>query len=114
MGVELGWDEVGALIASFHVRPTLLDRLREAQLEDVSLNHSRELAVDGSHPEFSLGADGTLLYRNRLCVPSDPDLKHEILEEAHCSAYAMHPGSTKNVSYHTRELLVDEHEERNC
>ena len=42
-----------------------------------------------------MGADETLLYRNRLCVPSDPDLKHEILEEAHCSAYAMHPGSTK-------------------
>ena len=35
-GVQLGWDEVGALLASFHVRPTLLDRLREAQLEDVS------------------------------------------------------------------------------
>ena len=30
-----------------------------------------------------------------MCVSSDPDLKHEILEEAHCSAYAMHPGSTK-------------------
>ena len=94
-GVELEIDEIGALLASFHVRPTLLDRLREAQLEDVSLNLSRDLAFDGSHPEFSLGMDGTLLFRNRLCVPSDSDLKQEILEEAHCSAYAMHPGSTE-------------------
>ena len=47
------------------------------------------------HPDFSLGMDGTLLFRNRLCVLGDPDLKHEILEEAHCLAYAMHPGSTK-------------------
>ena len=39
--------------------------------------------------------DETLLYRNRLCVPGDSDLKQEILEEAHCSAYAMHLGSTK-------------------
>ena len=32
---------------------------------------------------------------NRFCVPSNPDLKKQILEEAHSSAYAMHPGSTK-------------------
>ena len=32
---------------------------------------------------------------NRLCVPDIKELKKEIMEEAHCSAYAMHPGSTK-------------------
>ena len=42
--VEHDIDEVGALVASIHVRPTSLDRLREAQLEEVSLNQSRELA----------------------------------------------------------------------
>ena len=52
------------MLASFHVRPTLLDRLREAQLEDVSLNQSGDLAFDGSHPEFSLGMDGNLCFRN--------------------------------------------------
>ena len=35
----------------------------------------------------------------RLCVPDSEDLKKEIMEEAHSSAYAMHPGSTK--MYHT-------------
>ena len=39
--------------------------------------------------------DGTLLYKGRLCVPSIEVLKREIIEEAHNSAYAMHPGSTK-------------------
>ena len=31
----------------------------------------------------------------RLCVPDVIELKKEIMEEAHSSAYAMHPGSTK-------------------
>ena len=31
----------------------------------------------------------------RLCVPDVIELKKEILEEAHNSPYAMHPGSTK-------------------
>ena len=30
-----------------------------------------------------------------MCVPEIGELKREILEEAHSSAYAMHPGSTK-------------------
>ena len=31
----------------------------------------------------------------RLCVPYVIELKKEIMEEAHSSAYVMHPGSTK-------------------
>ena len=36
-----------------------------------------------------------LIFGNRLCVPNDETLKQEILDEAHNSAYAMHPGGTK-------------------
>ena len=35
----------------------------------------------------------------RLCVPDVDDLRKELLEEAHYSAYIVHPGSTK--MYHT-------------
>ena len=35
----------------------------------------------------------------RLCIPDVGDVRREIMEEAHSSAYAMHPGSTKR--YHT-------------
>ena len=34
-----------------------------------------------------------------MCVPKIGELKCEIMEEAHTSAYAMHPSSTK--MYHT-------------
>ena len=42
-----------------------------------------------------ISEDGTLFYGSRLCVPNVETLKREIMEEAHNSAYAMHPGSTK-------------------
>ena len=35
----------------------------------------------------------------RLCVLYVGDVRREIMEEAHSSVYAMHPGSTK--MYHT-------------
>ena len=38
---------------------------------------------------------GVLRFRNRLCVPNVDNLRQDILKEAHKSAYAMHPGSTK-------------------
>ena len=30
-----------------------------------------------------------------MCMPEYGELKRDIMEEAHSSAYAMHPGSTK-------------------
>ena len=43
--------------------------------------------------------DGMLMQENRMYVPNNEELKKEILDEAHFSAYAMHPRGTK--MYHT-------------
>ena len=43
--------------------------------------------------------DGTVVMGQRLCVPDVGDVRREIMEETHSSAYAMHSGSTK--MYHT-------------
>ena len=62
---------------------------------------------------FSVRADGTLMMGHILCVPDVGELKKEIMEEAHSSAYAMHPGSTK--MYHPEgTLLVEGYKERCC
>ncbi|XP_021831995.1 uncharacterized protein LOC110771950 [Prunus avium] len=45
--------------------------------------------------DYSVRNDETLMVGTRLYVPEDETLKREILEEAHCSAFAMHRGSTK-------------------
>ena len=42
----------------------------------------------------------------RLCVPDVGDVRKEIMEEAHSSAYAMHPESTK--MYHTVEYTIEQ------
>ncbi|RVW75435.1 Transposon Tf2-11 polyprotein [Vitis vinifera] len=39
--------------------------------------------------------DGILRFRTRLCVSNDGNLRRELLEEAHCSRLAIHPGGTK-------------------
>ena len=36
-----------------------------------------------------------LVMKGRVCVPNVDDLRKAIMEEAHCSAYAMHLDSTK-------------------
>ncbi|TYJ96613.1 Retrotransposable element Tf2 [Cucumis melo var. makuwa] len=51
----------------------------------------------GSKAVVATEDSGSLLaqFQGRLCVPNISELKNAILEEAHNSAYAMHPGSTK-------------------
>ena len=55
----------------------------------------KEDVQKGLRTDFAVRDDGVLVMGNRLCVPDIKELKKEIMEEAHCSAYAMHPGSTK-------------------
>ena len=44
---------------------------------------------------FSISQEGVLTMKSRVCLPDVEDLRKLIMEEAHCSAYAMHLGSTK-------------------
>ena len=44
---------------------------------------------------FSIRQDGVLTMKGRVCVLNVEDLRKLIMEEAHCSAYAMHLDSTK-------------------
>ena len=55
----------------------------------------RRKVEEGEQSDFSIRDDGALVIGSRLCVPATEELKRQILEEAHSSAYAMHPGSTK-------------------
>ena len=48
----------------------------------------------GEMPGFTVEG-GVLRYGSRLYVPDIDDLRKVLLEEAHHSAYSVHPGSTK-------------------
>ena len=54
---------------------------------------------------FRITQDGVLIMEGRVCVPDVEDLRRLIMEEAHCSAYAMHLGSTKMYGL-SRRIIV--------
>ena len=55
----------------------------------------KEEIEKGKKAEFQIRDDGMIVKGQRMCVPEYDELKRDIMEEAHSSAYAMHPGSTK-------------------
>ena len=95
LGVELRMHVLRVLFASFQLRPILVDLILEAQLEDPYLMSMRRKVEEGEQSDFAIRNDGALVIGFRLCVPAAEELKEQILGEAHSSAYAIHPGSTK-------------------
>nr|CAN61139.1 hypothetical protein VITISV_009489 [Vitis vinifera] len=85
----------GALIANFRVQPDLVGRIKALQKNDLNLVQLMEEVKKGSKLDFVLSDDGILRFGTRLCVPNDEDLRRELLEEAHCSKFAIHPERTK-------------------
>ena len=95
LGVILEVEDSGALLATFHVRPLLVDQILAGQSLDPQMIKHKEEIEKGKKTEFQIRDDGMIVKGQRMCVPEYGDLKREIMEEAHSSAYAMHPGSTK-------------------
>ena len=96
LGISFDYDGYRALLASFIVRSTMVDQIKGKQMQDEELIKEVHKIVNGKIREnFSINQDGVLTMKGRVCVPDVEDLRKLIMEEAHCSAYAMHPGSTK-------------------
>ena len=95
LGIELRMHASGVLFASFQLRPILVDCILGAQLEDPYSMGMRKKVEEGDQSDFAIRDDRALVIGSRLCVPATGQLKRQILEEAHSSTYAMHPGSTK-------------------
>ena len=91
--------DTGTLLASFYVHPLLVDQIKEGQKQVSEMIRLRAEIEGGRKPKFRIRDDGVIVRGSRMCVPEIDELKREIMEEAHSSAYAMHPGSTK--MYHT-------------
>ena len=97
LGVE---DREEALLSSFQVRPILIDRVLEAQMNDEKTQELIQARSQGKKKDLRIQeSNGMLMQEKRMYVPNNAELKKDILDEAHISAYAMHPRSTK--MYHT-------------
>ena len=80
---------------TLELESTLEQEIRKGQLEDVEIKEIKEIMEKGKAPDFTEDDQGTIWFRNRICVPDVKDLRETILKEAHDSAYSIHPGSTK-------------------
>ena len=55
----------------------------------------KEEIENGKKAEFQIRDDSMIVKGQKMCVLEYDELKRDIMEEAHPSAYAMHQGSTK-------------------
>jgi hypothetical protein len=79
---------------SLEVKPLLEDLIRKAQRLDTEMAGLAEKARKEQLPDLRTDDEGALWFRNRLCVPKG-EAQGILLDEAHNSAYSIHPGTTK-------------------
>ena len=82
-------------IAALHVRPLLVDRIKETQEKDKRLAEIKKDVQQEKRKDFQISKDGSLRVNGRLCVPDDTEFRAQLLEEAHQTPYSVHPGATK-------------------
>ncbi|XP_042441327.1 uncharacterized protein LOC122026664 [Zingiber officinale] len=72
----------------------MVERIKEAQATDQHLQFLCSRITPKQQIGFSCDGNGILYFRGRLCVPELPSLKEDLLQEAHRSRFAIHPGGT--------------------
>jgi hypothetical protein len=77
------------------VEPTLEQEIHKGQIGDAKIQETEDLIMEGRGPEFTEGEQGTIWFKDMICVPDIESLHETILKEAHDSDYSIHPGSTK-------------------
>ncbi|KAA3460519.1 DNA/RNA polymerases superfamily protein [Gossypium australe] len=85
----------GSILAELQVKPTWVEQIREKQLEDEVLSARRFQVQNGGLEGYSLSSDEVLCFQGKACMPKDVELRQKILQDAHSSPHAMHPGGSK-------------------
>ena len=83
-----------ASLAALQVTSAIVDKIKARRRDDLELAKMIQKAEEGNTLDFTV-QEGILKFRNRLCVPKNPELKRELLKELHDSTLSTHPGSTK-------------------
>jgi hypothetical protein len=80
---------------TLEVESTLEKEIRKGQLTDEKIKEYEKLIDSGKVPDFERDDQGTIWFRNRICVPEIDHLRETIQKQAHDFAYSVHPRSTK-------------------
>ena len=92
---DLEIEIISGKVSSLTRQPTILEHMKSSQESDPTLVKIKEEVLEGKEMVFSLVEDGTLLYKGRICVPKDEEMRKQILSEAHETPYSVHLGATK-------------------
>lgn len=83
-----------ACLAMVSVEPTIIEEVKTRQMEDEFLKRVIDEFVTKPRSGYTV-ENKVLKFEGRLCVADVPKLKRRILQEAHGSRFAIHPGNTK-------------------
>lgn len=82
-------------VANLVLESTIQSQIFDAQKVNKGIAHIKERVEAGKATCFRIDEDGVLWFQNRLVVPKVPELRQQILDEAHLSRYSIHLGSNK-------------------
>jgi hypothetical protein len=77
------------------VEPTLEQEIRKGQIGDAKIQEIKDMITEGRGPEFTEDEQGTIWFKDRICVPDIENLRETVLKEAHDSNYSIHTRSIK-------------------
>jgi hypothetical protein len=77
------------------LHPILDEQIKEAQKDDENLMKIKVQTGENKAKDFRVDRYGILWFKKRLCVPEQGHYRNTIMDEAHNSAYSIHPRATK-------------------
>jgi hypothetical protein len=82
-------------VVAMEIDSTLSQNIRKGQLTDEKNQEIKRNIKQGKSPGFTEDDQGVLWYKGRICVLDVKEIKNLILQEAHDSAYSIHPEGNK-------------------
>jgi hypothetical protein len=71
------------------VEPTLEHEIHKGQIDDAKIQEIKDLITEGRGPEFMEDEQGTVWFKNQICVPKIDSLCETTLKKAHDSDYSI-------------------------
>jgi hypothetical protein len=68
---------------TIEVEPTLEQDIQKGQVRDAIIQEIKDLMTEGRGPDFTKDEQGTIWFKNKICVPEIDNLRETILKEAH-------------------------------
>jgi len=92
LGIEM--TSKGSL-ANLKIDSNLETQIIAAQKEDKGIKYLKEKTTNRAPADFKVDDAGVIWFKDRLVVPKVPELRQQILDEAHTTRYSIHLGSNK-------------------